>query len=64
MQKQRIKTRVVDCWRSLCVRATLTGGRAANRPAQVFDLADMEHLAAGSKQILLPKSAGETKLRK
>jgi hypothetical protein len=37
MQKQRIKTHVVDRWRSLCVRATLTGGRVANRPAQVFD---------------------------
>lgn len=49
MQKQRIKTRVVDCWRSLCMRATLTGGRAANRPAQVFDLVDMEQVDAGSK---------------
>ena len=49
MQKQRIKTRVVDRWRSLCVRATQTGGRAANRPAQVFDLADMEQVDAGSK---------------
>jgi hypothetical protein len=49
MQKQRIKTRVVDCWRSLCVRATLTGGGAANRPAQVFDPADMEQVDAGSK---------------
>ena len=38
---------VVDCWRSLCVRATLTGGGAANRPAQVFDLADMEQVDAG-----------------
>ena len=49
MPKHRKKTRVVDCWRSLCVRATQTGGRAANRPAQVFDLADMEHVDAGSK---------------
>ncbi len=49
MQKQRIKTRVVDRWRSLCVRATQTGGGAANRPAQVFDLADMEQVDAGSK---------------
>jgi hypothetical protein len=37
MQKQRIKTHVVDRWRSLCVRATLTGSGATNRPAQVFD---------------------------
>jgi hypothetical protein len=64
MQKQRIKTRVVDRWRSLCMRATLTGGRAANRPAQVFDLDHMEQVDAGSKQILLPKSAVEVKLRK
>ncbi len=49
MPKHRKKTRVVDCWRSLCVRATPTGGGAANRPAQVFDLADMEQLDAGSK---------------
>jgi hypothetical protein len=46
------------------VRATLTGGGAANRPAQVFDPADMEQVDAGSKQILLPKSVSETKLRK
>jgi hypothetical protein len=64
MQKHRKKTRVVDCWRSLCVRATLTGGRAANRPAQVFDLADMEQVDAGCKQILLPKSVSEVKLWK
>ena len=64
MPKHRKKTRVVDCWRSLCVRATLTGGGAANRPAQVFDLADMEQVAAGIKQILLPKSACQIKLRK
>jgi hypothetical protein len=49
MQKHRKKTRVVDCWRSLCVRATLTGDGAANRPAQVFDPVDMEQVDAGSK---------------
>jgi hypothetical protein len=64
MQKQRIKTRVVDCWRSPCVRATLPGGGAANRPAQVFDPADMEQVDAGCKYFLLPKSGGETKLWK
>ena len=64
MQKQRIKTRVVDRWRSLCVRATLTGGGAANRPAQVFDLDDMEQLDAGCKYFLLLESRQRIKLRK
>jgi hypothetical protein len=64
MQKQRIKTRVVDCWRSPCVRATLTGDGAANRPAQVFDLDDMEQVDAGCKYFLLPESRQRIKLRK
>ena len=49
MQKQRIETHVVDRWRSLCVRATLTGGGAANRPAQVFDRNYMEQVDAVCK---------------
>jgi hypothetical protein len=51
MPKHRKKTRVVDCWRSLCVRATPTGSGAANRPAQVFDLSDMEQVEAGGKSV-------------
>jgi hypothetical protein len=38
MPKHRKKTRVVDYWRSTCVRATLVSSGAANRPAQVFDV--------------------------
>jgi hypothetical protein len=38
MPKHRKKTHLVDYWRSLCVRATLVGSGAANRPAQVFDV--------------------------
>ena len=64
MQKHRKKTRVVDRWRSLCVRATQTGGGAANRPAQVFDPADMEQVDAGCKYFLLPESREQIKLRK
>ena len=64
MQKQRIKTRVVDSWRSPCVRATLTGSGAANRPAQVFDPNDMEQVDAGCKLFLLPESGQQFKLWK
>ncbi len=49
MQKQRIKTRVVDCWRSLCGTRPYRDGELANRPAQVFDLVDMEQVDAGCK---------------
>ena len=55
MQKQRIKTRVVDYWRSLCVRATLVGSGAANRPAQVFDVEIWNKLTQdASKSRLFP----------
>ncbi len=64
MQQQRIKTHVVDRWRSPCVRATQTGSGAANRPAQVFDLDDMEQVDAGCKYFLLLESRQRFKLRK
>ena len=64
MQKQRKKTRVVDRWRSLCVRATLVGSGAANRPAQVFDPDHMEQVDAGCKYFLLLESRQRIKLRK
>ena len=64
MQQQRIKTHVVDCWRSPCVRATQTGGGAANRPAQVFDFDEMEQVDAGCKYFLLLESRQRIKLRK
>ena len=64
MQQQRIKTHVVDCWRSPCVRTTQTGSGAANRPAQVFDPVDMEQVDAGCKYFLLPESRQRIKLRK
>jgi len=55
MQKQRIKTRVVDYWRSTCVRPTLTGSGAANRPAQVFDVEIWNKLTQdASKSHLFP----------
>ena len=55
MQKQLIKTRVVDRWRSLCMRATLVGSGAANRPAQVFDVEICSKLTQdASKSRLFP----------
>ena len=56
MQKQRKKTRVVDCWRSLCGTRPNRDSELANRPAQVFDPDDMEQVDAGCKYFLLPES--------
>ena len=64
MQKQRIKTRVVDCWRSLCGTRPNRDSELANRPAQVFDANDMEQVDAGCKYFLLPESRQQIKLRK
>ena len=55
MPEHRKKTRVVDRWRSLCVRATQTGSGAANRPAQVFDVEIWNKLTQdASKSRLFP----------
>jgi hypothetical protein len=64
MQKQRIKTHVVDCWRSLCGTRPSRNSELANRPAQVFDANDMEQVDAGCKYFLLLESRERIKLRK
>ena len=50
MPKHRKKTRVVDYWRSPCVRPALAGSGAANRPAQVFDVEIWNKLRQEARQ--------------
>jgi len=63
MQKQRIKTHGRLLEESLR-HASHRDGELANRPAQVFDLDDMEQVDAGCKYFLLPESQWQIKLRK